>query len=73
MLFEVYLCGVCIHAANNLFHIESLRVRKKFTRDRSGQATITKELEHYADNMLWSPLWPVDMLRKGWEIIKTEF
>ena len=73
MLIEVYLFGVCAHAANSLFHIESLRVRKKFTRDRPGQATISREIEYYSKNIPWSVVWPVDLVRRGMELYKSEF
>ena len=73
MLLKIYLIGVCIHAANSLFHIESLRIRKSMTRDRSGKSTISKELDYYVDNIPWSILWPIDLLRRGWELLQTEF
>jgi len=73
MLFKVYLLGVCIHAANSLFHIESLRIRGSMTRDRSGKVTISKEMAYYVKNVPWSILWPIDLLKRGWELFNTEF
>jgi hypothetical protein len=73
MLLNLYLCGVCVHAANALFHIESLRVRNSVTRDRSTRATTNKEIEYYASNIPWSILWPVDLAKRGWELFKSEF
>jgi len=73
MILEVYLCGICIHAVNSLFHIESLRIRKKLTRDRPGRATVSRELEYYTKNIPWSLLWPIDLVRRALELCKTEF
>ena len=73
MFFKIYLLGVCVHAANSLFHIETLRIRNSMTRDRSGRATTSKELEYYVNNIPWSILWPLDLAKRGWELLKTEF
>ena len=73
MLLKLYLCGMCVHALNSLFHIESLRVRNSLTRDRSTKATTSKEIIYYVDLIPWSILWPIDLVKRGRELFKTEF
>ena len=73
MFLKIYLCGVIVHAANSLFHIESLRIRNSVTRDRSGKAAISKEISYYVKSGPWSILWPVDLAKRIWELFKTEF
>jgi hypothetical protein len=73
MFLKLYLCGVCVHAANSLFHIKSLSIRNSVTRDRSGRATTSKEIEYYVNAIPWSILWPVVLVKRGWEFFKTEF
>ncbi|MDB4337530.1 hypothetical protein OAA09_00770 [bacterium] len=72
MILKLYLVGAATHFLSNILMIDLTIRKKSVTRDRAGLSSVNRELSLYTNNLPMFVIWPVDIAKRFWQILKLK-